>query len=309
MTPATQTKRNELKAFIERVLEPAAAVQGVVGIGSIATGNMRPDSDIDIVVFFEPMDWYIIPGEFLWRPSDGTFHEIFTEDEAVLKESIALDCLRLDLRRWSDPAYVWPEARRAEFGKGWIAFDRDGRITELIARHTAYSETLRQSRLDHAITMLDQHLADEGPQQRWDSLGPAIAHDRLQAAYHNLVEALFAYNHAWLPWRDRQMDALLNLPWLPENFRERILQATNAPGLDQKGYMTRVEVLRSLFSDLLDRFIAEGLYSAAPIDQAFIRSHDEPGYAWNMDEWNAEKLRRYLEAGSDNDHNNEGMKD
>jgi predicted nucleotidyltransferase len=309
MTPATQIKRNELKAFIERVLEPAAAVQGVVGIGSIATGNMRPDSDIDIVVFFDPLDWYIIPGEFLWRPSDGTFHEIFTDDAAVLKDSIALDCRRIDLQRWSDPVFVWPEARRAEFSSGWIAFDRSGRVTELIAKHTAYSENLRQSRQDNSITWHDQHLAGDGPQKRWDSLGSAIAHDRLQSAYHNLVEALFTYNQAWLPWRNRQMDALLNLAWLPENFNERVLQAANAPSLDHKGYMARVEVLRSLFDDLLDRFIADGLYSAAPIDQAFIRSHEEPGYAWNMDEWNAEKLRRYLESSADNEHHSEGMND
>jgi hypothetical protein len=226
-----------------------------------------------------------------------------------LKESISLDCLRLDLRLWAGPAFVWPEARRAELSAGWIAFDRYGRITELIARHTAYSETLRLGRLDHAIIWLDQHLGNDGPKQRWDSVGPAIAHDRLQAAYHNLVEAIFAYNRAWLPWRNRQMDTLLRLPWLPENFKERVLQATNAPSLDFKGYMARVEALQSLFDDLLDRFIADGLYSAAPVDQAFIRSHDEPGYAWNMDEWNAEKLRRYLEASSDNDHNSEGLED
>lgn len=303
MTPATEIKRNELKAFIDRVLEPAAAVQGVVGIGSIATGNMRPDSDIDIVVFFDPLDWYIIPGEFLWRPSDGTFHEIFTTDEAVQKESISLDCLRLDLQRWNDPTFIWPEPRRAELSSGWIAFDRVGRITELIAKHTAYSETLRLSRLDHAIIWLDQHLGQDGPQKRWDSLGPATAHDRLQAAYHNLVGGLFALNRAWLPWRNRQMDALLQLEWLPENFKERILPAANAPGLDYNGYMKRVEVLRSLFDDLIDKCIVDGLYSAAPIDQAFVRSHDEPGFAWNMDEWNAEKLRRYLESTADNDHN------
>jgi hypothetical protein len=305
MTPATEIKRNELKVFIERVLEPAAAVQGVVGIGSIATGQMRRDSDIDIVVFFDPIDWYIIPGEFLWRPSDGTFHQIFTDDEDVLNESISLDCLRLDLRRWSDPAFVWPEPRRAELSNGWIAYDRQGQITELIAKHTAYSETLRTSRLDHAITWFDQHLEEGWPEKRWDSLGPAIAHDRLQAAYHNLVEGLFAYNRAWLPWRNRQMDVLLNLEWLPENFAERILPALNAPGLDYQGYMERVEALRSLFNDLIDKCIADGIYSAAAVDQAFIRSHDEPGYAWNMDEWNAEKLRRYLESSADNNHEGE----
>jgi hypothetical protein len=307
MTPATEIKRNELRAFIDRVLEPAPAVQGVVGIGSIASGNMRPDSDIDLVVFFDPMDWYIIPAEFLWRPSDGTFHQIFSEDEAVLKHSIQLDCMRVDLERWSDPTFLWPEARRAELSSGWIAFDRHGRVTELVAKHTAYSETLREKRLDHAIIWLDQHLGQDGPQVRWDSLGPTIAHDRLQAAYHNLVEALFAFNRAWLPWRNRQMDALLNLAWLPENFTERILLASNAPTLDFKGYMARVDAIRALFDDLTDKCVADGLYSAAPIDQAFIRNHDEPGFAWNMDEWNAEKLRRYLESSAENDQNGEGV--
>ncbi len=296
MTPATEIKRNELKAFIDRVLEPVAAVQGVVAIGSIATGKARADSDIDIVVFFEPLDWYIIPAEFLWRPSDGSFHQIFTEDEAVLNDHIPIDALRLDLRRWEDPAIVWPEARRAEFGKGWIAFDRDGRVTELIAKHTAYSETLRLSRLDDAITWLDQHLGQDGPQKRWDSLGPAVAHDRLQAAYHNLVAGLFAYNRAWMPWRNRQMDNMLKLPWLPNDFSERVLLATNAPSLDLGGYQARVATLRSLFNDLLDQLIADGTYDSDPISQAFIRDHGQPGYAWDMDEWNAERLRRTLEA-------------
>jgi hypothetical protein len=268
---------------------------------------MRPDSDIDLVVFFDPMDWYIIPAEFLWRPSDGTFHQIFSEDEAVLKHSIQLDCMRVDLERWSDPTFLWPEARRAELSSGWIAFDRHGRVTELVAKHTAYSETLREKRLDHAIIWLDQHLGQDWPQVRWDSLGPTIAHDRLQAAYHNLVEALFAFNRAWLPWRNRQMDALLNLAWLPENFTERILLASNAPTLDFKGYMARVDAIRALFDDLTDKCVADGLYSAAPIDQAFIRNHDEPGFAWNMDEWNAEKLRRYLESSAENDQNGEGV--
>jgi hypothetical protein len=255
---------------------------------------MRADSDIDIVIFYDPMDWYIISAEFIWRLSDGSYHEIFTEDEGVLSESIQIDALRLDLQHWSDPSYVWPEPRRAEFAKGWIAYDRYGRVTELVAKHTAYSENLRQSRLDHAIIWLDEHLDEDWPQKRWDSLGPAIAHDRLQAAYHNLVEGLFAYNRAWLPWRHRQMDALLQLDWLPENFNARVLLATTAPSLDLAGYLVRADVLKSLFSDLLDQLVADGTYSADPISQAFIRSHDEPGYAWNMDEWNAENLRRTL---------------
>ena len=64
-------------AFIERELVPEPAVQAVIGIGSIASGLARPDSDIDTIIFLDPFDWYILPAEFKWRPADGSFHSIF----------------------------------------------------------------------------------------------------------------------------------------------------------------------------------------------------------------------------------------
>jgi predicted nucleotidyltransferase len=294
MTPATEVKRKELLTFIERELKPVSAVQAVIGIGSIATGRMRPDSDIDAVVFFDPLDYYIVPAEFIWRPSDGTFHSIFSDDPEVQENGIQFDLLRLDWRTWSNPAFSWPEGRRAEFAAGWLAYDRHGKATSLITERTAYSETVRLDRLDEAITWLDQHLGGDGPLRRWQTLDPAIAHDRLQAAYHYLVQALFAFNRQWQPWRNRQMEALLALPWLPEKFRERVLLAANASSLHEEGYLARAGALRALFDDLLAHLTASGDYSNAPIDQAFIRQHDEPGYAWTMDEWNAERLRRIL---------------
>lgn len=51
MTPATETKRTQFKAFIEKVIAVEDAVRGVVGIGSLASGHMRPESDIDAIIF------------------------------------------------------------------------------------------------------------------------------------------------------------------------------------------------------------------------------------------------------------------
>lgn len=287
-TPATRQKRQDLLTFIQRVLEPAPAVQGVIGIGSIATGLARPDSDIDAVVFLDPFDWYVVPAEFTWRPSEGTFHSIFSQGAWVEQEGIQFDFARFDLAHWSDPTCHWAEGRRAELAEGWIAFDRTGVVTRLIAERTAYTEEVRLTRLDEAITWLDQHLGRGKPQVRWESLGPAIAHDRLNAAYHYLIQALFAYNRRWRPWRNREMAYLLILPWLPENFAERVLIALNAPSLDYAGYVARFETLQALFSELLARLVADGDYEADAVGQAFVRSHDEPGYAWNMAAWNRE---------------------
>jgi hypothetical protein len=294
LTPAAKLKRKELQLFIERVLAPDLVVQGVVGIGSLATGQVRAGSDIDIVVFLEPMDWHVIPAEFIWRPSDGTFHSIFTRDPLVLREGISIDAMRVDMARYADSRFHWPEELRSELGDGWIAFDRTGEVARLIARRTAYSENLRRARLDEALIWLDQHLESGQAEQRWRDLGPLEAHDRLQAALQQLVHALFAYNRHYLPWRDRQTRPLLGLDWLPRDFEQRALTAACAPGLDHDGYMQRVTVLRSLFEELLQQVLEAGLYRESPVDEAFIRSHDEPGYAWNMDEWNAARLRRKL---------------
>jgi predicted nucleotidyltransferase len=288
MTPATLRKRQELGAFIERLLAPEPAVQAVIAIGSVANGRAQPNSDIDALLFLDPYDEYIVPAESKWRPTDSSFHSIFEHVE----DAIQLDFHRLDLTQWADPAYEWPEERRAELAAGWLAFDRSGRVRELIAERTAYTDEVRLARLDEAILWLDQHLSDDRPRRNWESLGPAIAHDRLQAAYEYLVQGLFAYNRHWRPWRNRQASALLALPWLPERFADRILPALNAPSLDEAGYQARAEALRGLVEDLVARLVADGVYGPNPTSEAFIRGHDEPGRAWNMDAWNRRHRER-----------------
>jgi predicted nucleotidyltransferase len=284
MTPATKQKREQLKEYIERVLVPDSAVKAVIGIGSIATGHMRSDSDIDAVVFLDPFDYYIVPAEAVWHPGNATYYSILNEE--AREEGLPLNFVRLNWQEWRDPDFDWPEERRAELSMGWVAYDRSGQVTKLIAERTAYPRDLRLARLDEAIIWLDQHLSEDKVQQCWQHLEPAIAHDRLQVAHNYLVQALFAYNRAWRVWRHREMEALLTLPWLPQDFAGRVLTATNAPGLDVDGYMARAEMIRALFEELLDQLRQGGDYSNMPVDQAFIRSREEPGRAWNMEEWN-----------------------
>jgi hypothetical protein len=51
--------------------------------------------------------------------------------------------------------------------------------------------------------------------------------------------------------------------------------------------------LSDLFQVLLEKLIDTGDYSTMPVDQAFIRHHEEIGRAWNMEEWNRfHKLRQ-----------------
>jgi predicted nucleotidyltransferase len=294
MTPSTERKRAQFKQFIEEVIEPETAVKGIVGIGSIATGRMRPDSDIDAIVFLDPFDYHIVPAEAIWDPQTDTFHTIFSDDARLHQDGLQVDFLRLNWQEWSDPAFEWPEARKAELSQGWVAFDSDGRLPQLIAKYTAYDYDTRLKRLDEAIIWLDQHLNWSKPPEVWETVGPLIAHDRLHAAFHYVVDALFAYNSMWRPWRNREMDAVLQLPWLPENFAQRALTAANPPNLNYEGYEARIAAIRSLFEEMLQQFVENGDYTHVPIDQAFIRHNEEPGRAWNMDEWSKFRTVRKL---------------
>jgi hypothetical protein len=84
----------------------------------------------------------------------------------------------------------------------------------------------------------------------------------------------------------------LNLPWLPAEFGEQLLRATNALSNTIADYQQRVTILRDCFNQLVVRCQQDGLYGENPINEAFIRQHDEPGRDWNMDEWNQEHQGR-----------------
>lgn len=284
MTPATEEKRQQFQHFIDQILAPEDAVKGVVGIGSIASGQMHSESDIDAVVFLNPFDHFIAPAESIWNPIDGSFHSIF--DKSEVPGGIELDLARCDLNKWASQEFEWPEGNRAELGVGWLAYDPIGEIKTLIAQKTAYDDDIRQQRIDEALIWLDQHLTWSDPMKKWEFYGPVIAFDRLQAAYQYLVQALFAYNRRWQIWRNREMQELLCLPWLPTDFENKILVAANAPSLDEEGYQAQVTALTSLFQEFLSELVDSGEYSAMPVDQAFVRQNQEIGRAWNMEEWN-----------------------
>ncbi|HRQ39567.1 MAG TPA: nucleotidyltransferase domain-containing protein [Chloroflexota bacterium] len=292
ITPATLHKREQLHQFIVRVMAPETAVKGIVGVGSIATGRCRPDSDIDAVVFLEPFDEYIVPAEAIWDPHTDTFHSIFTQDKAIHAHGLQLDFKRLPWQKWCLSDFEWPEEIRHELGNGWIAYDPTGAVEQLIGQRTIYPDDLRQQRLDEAVTWLDQHLNWDAPETNWQNLGPARALDRLQAAYHYLIVGLFAYNYQWQGWRNRELDSVLRLAWLPRNFDGRVLLAANTSSLDHVGYQMRVQTLKELFAEFQEALLANDDYESDPIEEAFIRTAEEPGRAWNMDAWNHTRQER-----------------
>ncbi|MDF2658278.1 MAG: hypothetical protein K0Q94_1069 [Paenibacillus sp.] len=292
MISATQLKRQQLAHFIRVKIEPETAVKGVLVVGSVAAGTAHGGSDIDAIVFLSPHDLYVIPAESIWREADDSFHSIFVEDKDLKENGLQLDLKRLDWQTWSDTAYEWPEPIRAELSNAWFAFDRNGEIERVVAERTRYDSKTRLARLDEAIVWLDQHLNYDGPEKRWRTLGPIVAHDRLHAAYEYVVQALFAYNQRWRIWRNREMTALLQLPWLPKKLNSNMLTALSAPTHDHEGFKERAKTLGHIYQEILKKLIDERIYGDDPVSEAFIRSHEEPGRAWNMDDWNKKHQER-----------------
>jgi hypothetical protein len=282
MTPSTEQKRAQLQQYIEQALLPDKAVQAVIGIGSIATGQAHPHSDIDAILFLHPLDHYVAPAEAVWQPADDSYHPVLSKETTG---GVVLELTRLDWGQWREEGFIWPEPRLAELSEGWIAFDRTGEVTAVIQQRTHYPDQLRLERIDEAIIWLETLLDPAALDTIWQTLSPALAHHRLQAAYERLVAALFAFNRRWRPWYNREMAGLLTLDWLPAQLNEHLLVAANAPNLEYDGFEQRAEALRQLFQELLQQLTTTGDYSATPTDQAFLRHYDEPGHAWNLDEW------------------------
>lgn len=292
-TDATRVKRDQLTDFISLKLAPHPSVQAVVAFGSLTTGTARPDSDIDAYVFMDPLDQFVVPAESVWRARDDTFHSIFADDDTLEQEGIQLDLHRVDLARWRDQSFFWPENVRADLAGGWVAFDRHNEVAALIAERTAYSDDERQRVIDDAVVFVAGQLADgtELP-DTWETLGIVNACDGLQAAYQYLVHALFAYNRQWRPWRNREIRTMRRLRWLPPEFERYLIDAAIFTGHDAAAYSTRARALTHLLNAITEQLTADGHYSTDdPLSEAFIRTHDEPGRAWNMTAWNAHRHR------------------
>jgi hypothetical protein len=245
-TSPSQYKLRQLELFVSRICEPEECIQAVMAIGSVAAGRAGPESDIDAIIFMDPLDLYAVPAESVWSPDDGSFHGIFSPEARHPIPCSSIFCGSLGL--WQATGFEWPEPRLAELASGKVVFDRHGAVGELIQKRSHYAEKTQRQKLDEAVTWLDQLLAGDTCAETWSRYGPAIALDRLNSAYDWLVQALFALNRRWRPWRNREMSTLIELAWLPADFHEQALVAAAGSGHDRTGYEDRVHALDALLN-------------------------------------------------------------
>ena len=71
-----------------------------------------------------------------------------------------------------------------------------------------------------------------------------------------------------------------------------MLGAMNALSETEEGYCRRLEVLQSLFDQVISKCQEDGLYGPNAVGEAFVRRNDEPGRSWNIAEWSKRHLAR-----------------
>jgi hypothetical protein len=269
-----------MRQFVQRKLEPWPELVAALIVGSIAHDEGRPDSDVDCILVFDPLDEAIVPAEFVWIPDTDSYHTIF-EGEASEAGGIQIDAMRVALGDFRHQE--WPESFRHELAHALVLVDRHQSVARIIEKRAAYPESLRLARIqEHAGWA--SYFMEEWRLLSWlERGGIASAHDQLTAALEEVIKLLHAYNGEWLPWRYRWMISAQRLPWQPEEFSQKAVEITSHVEPTRESVLKRRAAIGALLDNTMARLQSEGLLAGS--DEAFIATHPGLGYDHNFEAW------------------------
>jgi hypothetical protein len=269
-----------MRQFVQRKLEPWPEFVAALIVGSIAHGEARPDSDVDCILVFDPLDEAIVPAEFVWIPATDSCHTIF-EVEASESGGIQIDAMRVALGDFRHQE--WPESFKHELAHALVLVDRHQSVARIIEKRVAYPESLRLARIqEHAGWA--SYFMEEWRLLSWlERGGIASAHDQITAALEEVIKLLHAYNREWLPWRYRWMISAQRLPWQPDDFSRKAVELTSQVEPTRESILQRRAAIGALLDNTMARPQTEGLL--ADSDEAFIATHPGLGYDHNFEAW------------------------
>lgn len=285
---STAAKREAFLTFIERHVAPHAAIKAVVVYGSVADGTAVASSDVDALVLMDPLDPWLVPAEAIWNPADDSFRSIFS-DQPMGPGELQVDLTRVPWPEWSAPDFRCPPQLRAKLDVTWVAHQREGIDVEALMERVVAMSPRQQQRLLDAALLAGDGLTDD-PEELWQR-DELEALDALNAQWEALLRLLYAVNQTWFPYRARAVRNLARLAWRAGLEGETLRSCLAAPA-DRQGFLDRASALNLVRQRVVARLSDDPRYGQDPVFAAFLRQHDEPGRAWNMDEW----LRRHAEA-------------
>ena len=282
--PHSQQKIEQAKKFIELELEPERAFKAAVVTESVAQGDARQTSDIDMIVLFDPLRLDVIPGDFLWSPDARDFLTRHAKGRAHTENMVHFDTNRVALSDYKKG--ICPEFSRYLLSIGLLIFDRDGDVESVLDHLAEFTDVRRQERVAKNVYNVNYHL-DEAKALSWlERSGPVAAHAHVNAGLNYLVELLFAFHRSWLTWPNKRVALLLRFPDVVGELKSTLEQGMLVLSLTGEDIRRRVAVLRRYFDRLVEVLLSEGLLPREePFDFAFGFEYPQIGMRHSMGEW------------------------
>ena len=294
--PHSRRKVEQAMRFIGLELEPEPAFKGAVITESVAQGDARADSDIDMIVLFEPLRLDVIPGDFLWSPGQTDYRTRYEKEGDAAGGAVHFDTNRVDLAEYRRGEC--PEFWRYLLSIGVLVFDRDGVVEPVLDGLTEYTDERCQDRVARNVYNVDYHLSPEKALSWLERSGATAAHAHISAGINYLVELLYAYHRAWLTWPNKRVAVLLRFADPVGGIEEALAEGMAIRAPTAEDVTRRCEVLRGYFDRLVAVLQGNGLLpEEAPFDFAFGYEWPQMGMRHSMNEWREAHARYRASRG------------
>lgn len=271
---------SEQRRILEELRDALARTGGVAAVclgGSHARGRARPDSDVDLGVFYtegEPLDlpalralcehWNDTPGPvvtepFAWGPwvNGGAWLTVRGRRFDLLYRSLEqVAAVVRDAREGRYEIHFSQQPPYGFFGPTYLGelsvaiplFDPRGRLAELRKCVVPYPEALGRAVVQDMLWAIDFGLAAFAHKlaARGDVYGTVGCLTRF---VHQLVLALFALNRRYLVNEKTALDEIEGFERVPPHFHSRVEGLLAAPGRRAEELEATVRALEALFRE------------------------------------------------------------
>ena len=288
--PHSRRKIRQVRDFIAARLAGEPTFRGAVVTDSVAHGDARADSDVDMFLLFEPLDLAIVPGDFVWSPRlDRYFGR--SEEPPPDPDLLHVDARRVELGRLAGGEAS--ELERHLLADGLLVWDRDGRCAPILERVAEFPARLRRERLIDLYYQVSYHLRP-AKALAWYERGDALlAHAHFDAGTGYFLRFMFAWHRAWLTWPNKRVQYLLDCPDPVGGFADCLGQIMLVRDFGRAELRRRIDALAGYMDKMAALLQREGILPPeSTLDFAYGQAHPEIGLRHSMAQWRRAHARR-----------------
>lgn len=291
--PHSRRKVGQVREFIAARLAGEPSFKGAVVTDSVAHGDARADSDVDMFLIFRPLDLAVVPGDFVWSPRLDRY---FGRSERLPQDPdlLHIDARRVDLDRLA--AGDASELERHLLAGGLLVWDSGDSCAEILQRVSEYPARLRRERLIDLYYQVSYHLRPAKALAWYERGDGRLAHAHFDAGIGYFIKFMFAWHGAWLTWPNKRVQFLRARPDPVGGFEDCLGQIMLVRDFGEAELNRRIGALTAYMDGMASLLQRDGILPLeAPLDFAYGQAHSEIGLRHSMEDWrraNAERLRK-----------------